>query len=257
MKGTGALTRPPKQNPAILMLVSVHLNLLMFDGAIRMNEPTYRTDYAYDPEQETPSHLIVRGYYIDKIRSIASEKIEGKDEARMRCATFKEVNAVCRELGQRLKIRRHRVYPALNIVGRDKVYNQFKIDGSDIFSDIKELRERRFNLSYSSMIEMDEVKRFIPTTVDSVTQRVTRSTKRRAQDIADDAGIRTSELNLYFVMYGMRTIIEVEPQLMYLADNEIVNHIMGVLRESEDNLQRYCKSLKSNTDGVIVRNVTA
>ena len=184
------------------------------------------------------------------MKALASETIEGKDEARMRCATFKEVEMTCRKIGQMIGVKRHRVYPVLNIIGRDKVYNQFKIDGADIFSDIKEIREHKFDLSYSSMVDMDEVKRFIPTTIDSKTKRVTRSTKRRAQDIAEDAGIRTGELNLYFVMYGMRTVIKVEPQLMHLADNEIVMTILRVLRESESNIQRYYDDMRSSTNGM-------
>jgi len=216
----------------------------MTDGVYERHAARVHDGQRYAPEKE------VQGYYTEKVKALAKTTIEGKDEAGMRCATFKEIDATCRALGQIMQVKRHKMYPALNIVGRDKVYSQFKVDGTDVFADIKELRERKFDLSYSSMVVVDEVKRFVPTTLESRTQRVTRSTKRRAQDIADDAGIRTSELNLYFVMHGIKTLIEVEPNLMHLQDNEVVMTIMRVLRESESNIQRYCDDMRSNTNGI-------
>lgn len=210
-----------------------------------MTDEVYQAHRAnvLEPDRE------VQGYYIDKIEALAKAQIEGSEETRMRCTTFKEVDATCLHIGKQLKIKRHQVYPALNIIGRDKVYNMFKTSGQDIFDDIKELRDRSMDLSYSSINMMDELKRFVPATTIPKSIRVTRQTSQRAQDTAADAGIRTSELNLYYTMHGIKILIEVEPQFMGLVDNEVVQMIMSVLRRSENSLQMYCDNLRGNTNG--------
>jgi hypothetical protein len=209
--------------------------------AKKMNtEPTYREAFSSEPDRKP------QGFYIDQMKAYGRAKIEEEDSARMKCATFTALDFVCRYITATEGIRKDRVYPGLRLLGYNWCYNEKMSNfGEDIFTQIAELRRTsEVTLNYTSMILSTGTRTIIDGLLNRKLFRVAKPVQKLAIDCADSAGIRTSELNLYHAMYGVKVLVENEPDYILLRENEIVDDAMRVLHRTDQTLVGYKRELE-------------
>lgn len=187
-----------------------------------------------------------QGSYIDKMKRHADEPIPRDSASSMRCASFKAFDFVCRYITATVGIKKHRVYPALRKLGSDRCYNEFKRNhNTDVFSEITNLlRIESACLDYDVMMRSDDSRKIITTHTASKVYNVDDQTATIVGGMADGAGIRTSELNLYHAMHGLKVLIDNEPEFSLIADNEIIDDVMSVLGRTERSLIAYRDDLQ-------------
>lgn len=200
-----------------------------------MSEATYRGAYDYEPSRDA------QGSYIDKMKRHADEPITRDNASTMRCASFKAFDFVCRYITSTVGIKKHRVYLALRKIGADACYSEFKRNhNKDVFSEIAYLlKVESAQLTYDVMMRSDDYRKIITADTKSKVYNVDDQTSTIVVGMADGAGIRTSELNLYHAMRGLKVLIENEPQFSLIADNEIIEDVMSVLGRAERGLIAY------------------
>lgn len=187
-----------------------------------------------------------QGTYIYKMKKYADEPITREKASTMRCASFKALDFVCRYITSTVGIRKHRVYLSLRKLGSDRCYSEFKRNhNADVFSEIAALRKiESACLNYDVMMRSEDTRRFIAADTKSKVYKVDDQVSTIVGGMADDAGIRTSELNLYHAMHGLKVLIENEPQFDMIAENEIVEDVLNVLNRAERSLVAYRDDLK-------------
>lgn len=209
------------------------------NSADSIGDVQIREAFSHDPDREP------QGSYIQKLKDHASIEITRENAATMRCASFKAFDFVCRYITSTIGITKHRVYPALRQLGDDRCYHLMKVNRGDVFTDVTEMLDMESSrLDYDVMMRIDETRRFINANVHSKVYKVTAQTQTVALKLANGAGIRTSELNLYHAMHGLKVLIENEPQFQMLEENEIVVDVMNVLGRAERSLVAYCDDLE-------------
>ena len=187
-----------------------------------------------------------QGSYIDRMKRHADEPISRDNASTMRCASFKAFDFVCRYITATVGIKKHRVYLALRKIGGDACYSEFKRNhNSDVFSEIAYLlKVESACLDYDVMMRSDDTRKIITADTKSKGYKVDDQTSTIVGGMADGAGIRTSELNLYHAMHGLKVLIENEPQFSLMRDNEIIDDVMSVLGRTERSLIAYRDDLQ-------------
>lgn len=187
------------------------------------------------PTTDDFEHLAV-GEYIEQMKESAITKIANADAASMKCATFNDFKFVCNFIGVQENIVRDRVYPALRLIGYNKCYHKYKTDGSDIFSDIHTLTSR-----CATSFDKDAMwfasrghSFFIETTMKVF--RVHKQVATIATKRANECSIRTVDLNLYHALYGLKVLMENEPEYILLRDKNIFASSMIMLDNANKSL---------------------
>jgi hypothetical protein len=180
------------------------------------------------------------------MKAYGRAKIEEDDSARMQCASFTALDFVCRYITANEGIRKDRVYPGLRLLGYNWCYNEkMSNSGDDVFTEIAELRRTSdVILDYTSMTLSIETRTLIDGSLNRKLFRVAKPVQKLAIDCADSVGIRTSELNLYHAMYGVKVLVENEPDYILLRENEIIEDVMRVLRRTDQTLDGYKRELE-------------
>lgn len=202
-------------------------------------KPVYREAYDYDPDRKA------QGHYLNQMKAYANTEITNDDAATMRGASFRAFDFVCRNITRTQGIRKDKVYPALRLLGYNRCYNAKKSNyGEDVFSEISRLvQDAESQLNYANMMRMEATRGFIDVTMTRKNYRVEASTQKIALDTSDEAGIRTSELNLYHAMHGLKVLTEEEPDFIILRENEIIVGVLEVLTRAEQGLIAYKEDL--------------
>jgi len=189
------------------------------------------------PTTDDFEHLAA-GEYIEQMKESAITKIVNTDAASMKCATFNDFEFVCNFISVQEDIVRDRVYPALRLLGYNKCYHKYKTDGSDVFSDIHILTSR-----CATSFDMDAMwfaskghSFFIETTMKVF--RVHKQTATIAVKRANECSIRTADLNLYHALYGLKVLMENEPEYILLRDKNIFTSSMKVLDNANKSLSK-------------------
>lgn len=177
-----------------------------------------------------------QGHYIDQMKEHSEIVILNDDATTMNCATFTDFELLCNHIGDEIEIRIDRVYPALRYIGYNMRYHTMRLNGGDVFTEIKEF-VRRFRSS------MD---RDMLLTVSSGTPifhdvkmkkvRVSKQTSTITIDDAADAGIRTSDLNLYLALTGLKTIVENEPYYILHRSDDLIVDVLRILNKADKSL---------------------
>jgi hypothetical protein len=202
-------------------------------------EPTYREAFSSEPDRKP------QGFYIDQMKSHANIEIAEEDAARMRCSSFREFDFVCRNITATTGIRKDRVYPSLRMIGYNWCYHDLKSNMGDVFSEIEErIRTSDMVLNYDAMMQSETPRDFITTKMYRRVYRVTKPVREVALKQAEPCKIKTSDLNLYHAMSGLKVLIDNEPDFILLRENEIVEDVMRVLRRSERSLLAYLSELR-------------
>lgn len=174
--------------------------------------------------------------YIDQMKDHASEEIPNTDAATMNCSIFNDFIYTCNFIGVKERMREDRVYPALRMIGHNRCYHEYKLNRRDVFSDIHALVEKcKLSFDYDAMEFASTPSSFfngVKTKVYRVDKRVSAIAVKRAEE----CGVRTADMNLYHALYGLKTLVEREPDYILLADNAIVVDSLKVLDRADKSL---------------------
>jgi len=204
-----------------------------------MQAPFYRAATTYEPAQKH------QGFYIDQMKDHALIKISRDEAATMRCASFKGFDYVCKYITRTEGIRKDRVYPALRMIGYNQCYHNMKINLGDVFTNIiKLIKSSEAILDYDVMMRTDVKRTFINTDTYTKVYKVNDQVKAIALETADNAEIRTSDLNLYHAMHGLKVLVENEPDFISKKDNEIIQDVLKILNRSDRSLLQYQRDLE-------------
>jgi hypothetical protein len=199
-----------------------------------------REAFSYEPNRKP------QGYFVNQMKEYATTEITNDDAATMKGATFRAFDFVCKNITRTQVIRRDRVYPGLRMLGYNWCYNRMKSNfGEDVFTQISSLVEEvESQLNYNNMLRSEVARGFIDVTMTKKNFRVTSQAQKLSLDKADSAGLRTSELNLYYAMHGLKVLIDNEPDFILLRENEIIVDVMRVLERAESGLMGYKNELE-------------
>lgn len=204
-----------------------------------MEDVFYRTATTYEPARKH------QGFYTNQMKEHALIKISRDEAATMRCASFKGFDYICKYITRTEGIRKDKVYPALRMIGYNKCYHDMKTNLGDVFTDITELiKLSEMSLNYDAMIRTDVKRSFINTDTYTKVYKVNDQAKAIALDTANDTEIRTSDLNLYYAMHGLKVLVENEPDFILMRDNEIIIDVLKILNRSDRSLLQYKHDLE-------------
>lgn len=164
-----------------------------------------------------------QGTVIERMKAHASTEITREDLATMNCAIFIDLVDVCAFIEDAEKLGNDRAYPALCDLGRDRCYHEFKRnDNRDVFSDITEMVSiGKRSVDSPSKRAAARTPMSIFDDVHTTKFRTTKQTLAIAVDHAKEIGIRTSHLNLYHALVGLKYLVENEPDYILLAEKTL------------------------------------
>jgi len=186
-----------------------------------------------------------QGEYIERMKEHAATVIPNDEASNMRCASFRAVDLVCTYITRTYGVKKHRVYPALRYLGYNQCYHKKKVDGGDVFSDIARMVGiSESTLDYDVMGRSATQRTFIHAVTDRRLYRVPDSIKTRMMEESENAGLRTSDMNLYYVMTGVKVLVENESDFYLLRENEIIGDVLRVLSRTDRSLEAYRNELE-------------
>lgn len=195
--------------------------------------------YNYDPGDYPP------GYFTNQMREHANMEISNEEAMSMNCATFTDFNSLCGLISVIENIRRDRVYPALRYLGYNRCYNAFKTNGSDVFSETEELL--RGCMVSHDLDKMRMAQQQAPIFVDVRTKkyRVSKTVSVIVVKQAESSGLKTSHLNLYHALQGVKVLVEYEAEYFSMKDDTVVDDALRVLYRADKSLESRRKQLKA------------
>jgi len=137
------------------------------------------------------------------------------------------------------------VYPALRYVGMMKCYSEFKRNGRDVLSDIKEsLRVCRRSGKLTARQVADKQSSFFKD-VHTQKYRVSKQSNESAIKLAKQCGINTSHLNLYHALHGIKRLVEDSPTYFSVDEDESIIDALRMLSKAERSLETTRDMLRS------------
>lgn len=180
-----------------------------------------------------------QGHYINQMKEYASTEIPNVDAISMNCSLFSDFIYTCNYIGVKEDIKLDRVYPALRLIGYNKCYHEYKLNGTDIFSDIHTLVNKcMLSFDYDDMKFASESRPFF----DDVKTKVYRVNKSVAAVVvtrAKQCGIRTSDLNLYHALQGLKLLVENDIEYIEICNKEIVADSLIRLVKADKSLLKF------------------
>jgi hypothetical protein len=130
----------------------------------------------------------------------------------------------------------NRAYPALCNIGRDRCYHEFKRSGErDVFTDLADVMTigRR---AIDSPEKRRAVRNSTPIFNDVHTSkfRTTKQTLAIAVEHTKKCGIKTSHMNLYYTLVGLKYLVENESDYILLADKTLFKRALLPLVEANE-----------------------
>ena len=193
-----------------------------------MNEPTHRMAYDYTPDQEAP------GEGIEWLKEHATTEISREDSASMNCAVFTEVIEAVNYIGDVEDINPYRLFVALCVKGRNLCYHEMKLNHGDVFTEIAEQLSRGRRAMHSPSkraAARDNTFKIFNNTV-STKFNTDRQTTKIASDEAKKCGVRTSQLNLYWTLTGLKYIVNNEPMYILYRDESLFTEALQPLEKA-------------------------
>lgn len=176
------------------------------------------------------------GKYIKQLHDVAETVIPNEDAASLRCSTFEDFTYMCNYIGVKEEIRADRVYPALRLLGYNKCYHDYKLSGSDIFSDIHTLVDKCKLSRDNNTMRFANKSSELFSGVKTKSYRVDAQVSAVAVLRALQCGIRTSNLNLYHALCGLQVLVDNEPDYILLSEEELVTDALKMLIRADKNL---------------------
>jgi len=185
-----------------------------------------------------------QGYYTEQLKEFATKKIANIDAASLKCAMFNEFGFVCNFISVQEGITRDRAYLALRMLGYNRCYHEYKLNGSDIFSDIHILTSKCItSFDQDAMIYARSGHPFFAGTFIKVF-RVDRQTAAISVKRASECSIKTADLNLYHALYGLKVLTDNEPEYILLRDKNMFTSSLLALDRSNKSLLKHKKILE-------------
>lgn len=199
-----------------------------------------RESYNYEPERDA------QGTAIERLKAHADIVIPKDEATTMNCAIFTDLMYVCNYICAVENIKERRVYPAICSLGRDRCYHKMKVNHGDIFTDIAEL-VKIGRLSIGRPSKMDASMHGTPIFNDVRTTkfRTTKQTLAIAVETSSDYGVKTSDLNLYHTLTGLKYITENESKYILIADEDVVKDVLRRLTKADNALTDRRERLQS------------
>lgn len=204
------------------------------------NEVATRGSYSYEPERDA------QGTAIERMKAHADVVIAKDDATTMNCGIFTELLYVCNYIRAAENIKEKRVYPAMCSLGRDRCYHEMKVNGGDAFTDLADMiKIGRMSIDNTSM--MDDALGGIAIFKDVKTMkfRTSQQSLAIAVENAGEYGVKTSDLNLYHTLMGLKYIVNNEPDYILLADKPVIKYTLQRLTMADDVLARHSERMNS------------
>lgn len=181
-----------------------------------MAEPAYREAYDYEPDRDAP------GEGIAWLKSHAAAEITREDHASMNCGIFTDLEEVCNFIGDIENISAPRLYVALCVKGRNRCYHEALANHGDVFTDIEyQVSRGKRAIDSPSQRAIARQALSIFNDVKSTKFDTDRQTQKIATDYSKMGGIKTSHLNMYWTLTGLKYIIEDETMYRSYADKPL------------------------------------
>ena len=150
-----------------------------------------------------------QGHYVETMKEYAQTSISEEDAGRMRCCTFEAFEYVCHIIATRMGIKYTKVYPALRVLGYNWRYHDMKTGNPDI------LYEMGTVVKQSKMGDNPGLLPFV-TNSDGlfregkvIQYRIAKTAIEQASDLAEECGVRLSELNLFDALQGLYVLVNI------------------------------------------------
>lgn len=197
-----------------------------------MSEATYREAYDYEPDRDA------QGEGIAWLKAHASAEITREDQASMNCGIFIDLLDAINYISDIEEINTNRAYVALCVKGRNRCYHEMQTNQGDVFVDIAEYvskGKRALDSPSKRAIARDTFTIF--NDVKSTKFHTDRQTLKIAVDESKKCGVKTSQLNLYWCMVGLKYIIEDESMYQQYADKPLFEDALRPLWKADKILE--------------------
>jgi len=175
-----------------------------------------------------------QGYCIEQMKEYAKTVIPNEDATTMNCATFDDFGTIFGIIEDESHIRYDRVYPALRHTGMMKCYSEFKHNGGDVLSDMKECLRTCKRSGKLAARQVADQQSPIFTDMHTRKYRVSKQSNEGAIDLAKSCGINTSHLNLYHALHGLKRLVENSPTYFLGDEYESIEDALRHLRKAEN-----------------------
>lgn len=188
------------------------------------NEVATRGSYSYEPERDA------QGTAIERVKAYARTEISNEDGTTMNCGIFTDLMYVCNYISDVEHIKERRVYMALCTLGRDRCCSEFQTNGSDVFTDISRLMSvgRR---AVDDPLKMKITRTHVPIFDDIHTKkfRTSKQILAKSVDRANECAVKTSHMNLYYTLVGVKYLVENDPDYILFADTPLFTDVLRPL----------------------------
>lgn len=201
----------------------------------------------YAPNQCDYVPRYTQGSLIEQMKTYANTEIDRKDFATMNCTTFTDLMDICSYIEEVENIGNARVYPALCDVGRDQCYRKFKHNGDrDVFSDIADLLSIcRRSIDDPSLRCVTDYRVPIFNDMRTTKFRTTKQTLATTVEQSETIGIKTSHINLYYALSGLKWLTDSEDDYILLSEKTLFVDALRHITRTNDVLNEYRKMLQS------------
>lgn len=194
-------------------------------------EPTYREAFDNEPPRDAPGELI------DWLKDHANTEITREDQASMNCGIFTDLEDTINYIGEVENINPSRLYVALCVKGRDQCYHISKVNRGDVFTDIEEQVSRgKRSLSSPSKRAIARQAYTLFNDVKSTKFNTDKQTQKISVEYGKKGGIKTSHLNLYWTLTGLKYILKNEPSYMLYQGEPLFEDALIPLNKANINL---------------------
>lgn len=161
-----------------------------------------------------------QGSYTQQIIDYARTSIPEDEASRVRCATFRSLDNVCKFIAAKEDVPESKVYPALRYIGYNVRYHDMKCGKADNLYNLGDVVKQCVLTMHVPLIEFATDTNIFKDTR-SVTYRMQKAVIAITMKDAEQYGIKVSELNLYNVLTGINTLVFNEADYILLRDERI------------------------------------
>lgn len=192
-------------------------------------ETTQREAYNYTLDRDRQGELI------EWMKTYASTEITREDQASMNCGIFTDLEYMCNYLGDVLNINPDKAYLSLCIKGRNQCYHKFKSNNDqDVFSDIANMVSKgKRSINSQSKMATAAIKISLFNDVISTKFHTTKQTLKIGVDESRKCGIKTSHLNLYWTLTGLKYMSENESAYFVVEEDSLIDDVLRPLRKAD------------------------
>lgn len=184
-----------------------------------------------------------QGHYVESMKEYARTSVSEEDAGRMRCSTFEEFEYVCHTISTRMEIKYTKIYPALRMLGYNWRYHDMKSGNPDVLYELGAIVKK---------CKMENRPGILPfvTTSDglfpagkSIMYRLAKTSIEQASDLAEECGVKLSELNLFDALQGLEVLVTNEPDYILMKDDLYFDEVTTRFAFTKRHLQERCDIL--------------